>query len=213
MDFGEIWQTIDERVDWLIAGIIFLLVANLCSGGYLFYIYSSQQDFHQQYNIPRTGGYEEEKKQLQNMPSMAEIEIEPPEETKPFPERYAELEGTDLFVSMAERMKEVPQQKPQQAKGDGSDTQQKKVLPPVTGFEIMGRIVGKSDTGISVIRNKEKDKTYVAREGQYLEDTEIKVIAISDTKVQLKKPEHKVTTLRFEVDEMSEEISEYITRY
>ncbi len=214
MDFADLWETVNENVDWLIAAVIALFVIDVVLGGYLFYVYTSRRNFHKKHDIRKTGGYEEQKKKLRNLPSLAEIEVEPPEETKAFPERYTELEGTDLFVSLAERMKSGPgPAKPQKLSADKSDTQQKRVLPPITGFEVMGRIVGKEDTGIGVIKDVEKGKTYVAREGDYLKDTEIRVVAISDTEIRLKKPEHQVTSLQFKMDQMSEEIRRFIHQY
>lgn len=210
MDIAETWETIDSRVDWYLFGIVSLLILNILLPLYIGWEYLNQQDFYTKHNLQESEIFVEKAKMLEDLPTMDDIEISPPEGLQDLPERFVALKSTDLFLPPGGQNIGAP------VAGEDGDTEpQQRQLPRVSGYEVVGRITGKGDVKASVIRKmggegEETVTTYIAREGEYLENTDVKVVNISDTMVQLTKPEHRVTDLQFEIDKISEKIRQSI---
>jgi len=213
MEIGEIWKTIDSRIDWFLAGTIGLLLCNLLLPLYVGWTYISQEKFHRKHNLQPSTLFIEQSKMLEDLPTMDDIEISEPEGRRELPQQYVQLQSTDLFIAPGSA--ELGELVESGGQEDTSNVQQVQQKPRVDGFEIVGRIFGKGDAKASILRKMGGDggenvTTYVAREGDYLENTDIRVITISDTMVQLNSPEHRVTTLQFDVDQISQRIRESI---
>ena len=212
MDINEIWTAIDSWVDWFLAGIFVLLLFNLFLPLYLGWAYISQQQFHQKYNLQPSSLFIQQSTILEELPSMDDIEIPESEARGELPQRYVQLQSTDLFVpaGSAELGKLA-----ETAEKQDTAVQEVRQKPRIDGFEIVGRIFGQGDAKASILRKMDTEeaenmRTFVAREGDYLENTDIRVITISDTMVQLTSPKHRVTTLQFDVDQISQRIRESI---
>lgn len=217
MDIQQIWETINQRVDWLWAGILSLLIGSLVVGGYGAMFYLNKEDVLDKHGLGGLRSLEVDENVLEDLPDLDEIEVEPPSEAEEFPERYAELKGTDLFIPLAGRgvseskLAELPGE---QSGSDTEDVDKKPTLPPIEGFEITGRILGDEDeVKIGLLKRTEDDRMFIAREGEYLEGTEIQVKNISDTTIRLAKPQHRETEFQFDVDRMSQQIKEQIMQH
>ena len=134
---------------------------------------------------------------------MEQLEADTPSSGGSLPTRYVGLGEGTLFVPLEARLREGP------AETTG-DTGPEKTLPRIQGYEIVGRITGQAGDRVSILKRTKDGRTFVAREGEFLEDTDIRVALVSDTLVMLKKPEHRATRFQFETDRMQENIQNSI---
>lgn len=211
MEIGEIWDRIDFRVDWFLAGIITLILLDLLIPLYMGWVYMTLEDFHQKYQLQPSEIFVQQAKKLENLPTMDDVEIPEPEGLKSLPKQYTRLQSTDLFLPPdATNIGPL-----NEGQGGGDTSPQVVQKPPIEGYQIIGRIFGRGESKASILRKTggegaKTSTTYVAKEGEYLENTDIRVVTISDTMVQLTSPEHRVTTFQFEVDKVSERIRDSI---
>lgn len=212
MEINQIWEAIDSSIDWFLSGIVVLVLFNLLLPLYVSWIYLSQQEFHQKHKLQPSSLFIRQSKMLGELPRMDNIDTPEPEGRRKLPQRYAQLQSTDLFIPIGSA--ELGELAETDEERDPSE-QPVPQKPRVDGFEIVGRIFGKGDAKASILRRMGGDggenvRTFVAREGDFLENTDIRVITISDTMVQLTSPKHRVTTLQFDVDQISRRIRESI---
>ncbi len=214
MDLQKTWQNINQRVDWLLAGIIALIIGTLGVGGFSLYFYLTAEDPLEKHGLQTVAEFEIDEEVLEELPDLDEIEIEPPPEAEELPERFVELKGTDLFLPLTARR--IPDEflvEPPGVDPDDPDAPEdpEPRLPPIDGFEITGRIVGdEEEIKIGFLKRREDNRMFIAREGEYLKGTEIRVENISDTAIQLAKPEHEETEFQFDIDRMSQQIKDQI---
>ncbi len=222
MDIQQMWEEIDQRVDWLLAGAIALVVGNLLLGGYVVYFYFTEEEVLQKHGIAAVEQVEVDEDVLADLPELDEIEVEPPPEAEDLPERFVELKGTDLFLPLTARrlpdemLAEIPEEDPDDPvdPDDPEAPDEPEPLPPITGFEITGRIIGdEEDVRIGILKRTEDNRMFIAREGEFLEGTEIRVKNITDTSISLAKPEHEETDFQFDKDRMTQQIREQILRH
>lgn len=203
IDFRELWNRINESVDWLLASLIGLLVLNALFGSYLIWAVMFQADFYKKYDIGPSDKYESINKNLAEPTSMEEIDVEPPSTGGALPPRYDQLKTTSLFVPLGGRVSQV-------AQSDTVTEDKQKKLPKIQGYTIIGRITGQGDDQAGMLKRIDDGKTFVVREGEYLENTDIKVKNVTDTVVQLSQPEHRPTSFQFKTDQIKERIRRQI---
>ncbi|MGM0380819.1 MAG: hypothetical protein ACQEP7_02435 [bacterium] len=220
MDLQQMWEDINRRVDWFVAGSIAFAVAALLVGGYAAWFHLTKEGPLEKHKLGAVRQVEVDESVLEDLPDLEDIEVEPAEKTEELPERFAELKGTDLFLPLtARRISEdmLPGIGTGPEGTDGSDTgvkPEEKTLPSIEGFEITGRILGDDEqVKIALLKRSEDDRMFIAREDEYLEGTEIQVKDISDTSVLLTKPEHKETEFQFQLDRMNQQIKEQILQH
>lgn len=224
MDIYETWETIDSKVDWFLTGIISLLLLNLLVPVYVGWEYMNLQSFHDKFNLQESDIFVEKAKMLEDLPSMDDIEVEPHQAKDELPEGFAALQESTMFLPAGStdigELQTVQTGGGTEAEGEGEQTEPRE--PPITGYEIVGRITGKGELKASVIRKLSSESdgggaeesaqpTFIAREGEYLQNSDVKVVDISDTSVQLDMPGHRVTTFQFEIDKISQKIRQSIT--
>lgn len=202
MEIGELWEILEGRINWFFAGLGILVLLNLIFTTLLVLIFWGGKDFFTRNNLQPTSLIMAKQNKLEEIPDMDEIKISKKETRSPFPERYADLKESDLFVPPSERDN-------QKIVKENSEKKERR-KPPIEGFEMVGRIYGKSDEKVTVLRNSSSGKTYVAREGEYLENTDIVVEEITARLVRLNQPDHRSTTFRFKTDEISKQIKEFV---
>ncbi len=205
IDLKAIWETLTTSVDWLLCGIVFLVSLNVLFGFYFAWTVMAQPNFFTKYNVGRSRTFVLQAKQLGTVPKMEEIEVPPPEQSKPLPARYAKLRSTNLFTPLGDRSGAVT------TRLVDTRTKRKKKLPKIEGYQIMGRVSGEAIDRVSILNRLSDGNTFVAREGEYLKNTEIKVSKISDTRVLLEQPGHRPTPLRFTTDEIQQRLRQVIT--
>jgi len=218
------------------AGAAILVVLNFVAGFYLFRIYTAHEDLYERYNIDPTVDYSEQMAELEALEDIEdEIELEPAEdiEEADFPERYAELAGTDLFISLAERRErgliaaedmrvvEVAVEEEDEEPDDPDDPdeieedpeeEKEEELLPIEGFEVRGRIFLDNVHRAVFMRSIEDEEKFTSLEGDTIGPTDISVKNISDTAVILTGPGYKDTVLEFPTPAW-EDLKEYITVY
>ncbi|MFP4687116.1 MAG: hypothetical protein ACLFN5_03300 [bacterium] len=214
MDLQEIWEQIDNRVDWFIAGIIALFVANIAAIFILAGIYLKEEDFFQQHNLQPTGDIEEQLAILEKIPELEEIDIPEHEEAGDLPEKFVELHGSELFIPLPQRDR-TPDILEEPVMGDdGETTEIVRRDPLVEGYQIVGRVIDQDkEIKIGMLKKEEDGSIFIAREGEYLDGTDIQILDISDTIIRIDRPEHRVTELQFDVDKMSQEIEQFIKQH
>ncbi len=211
MDFQELWEQINNRVDWFIAGIIALLLANIAVAFMLVGVYLTEEDFYQTHNLTPVGDIQEQMAILDRIPDFEDIEIPEHQKAGELPERYAELQGSELFIPLAQRRQTLEMIQEPVMNGEGETVDVKPRQPLIAGFRIVGRVIDKNrDIKIGMLKREEDSSIFIAREGEYLEGTEIKVVDIADTVIKIDKPEHRVTKLQFDVDKMHQELKQFI---
>lgn len=202
IDFKEIWDWITTSADWLLYGIVALSSLNVLFGLYFAWSIMTQSDFFSKYNLNKSQQFVQQAEQLEPVPAMDEIDVPTPESQKSLPTRYVKLRKTNLFTPLGYRA--VAQPVP-------ADTEPKqKELPSIKGYQIVGRISGQGEERVSMLRRTDDGKTFVAREGEFLADTDIKVARVSDTVVLLKQPAHKPTRFQFKTDQIEQRLKEGI---
>jgi hypothetical protein len=210
MDFQELWEQINNRVDWFIAGIIALFLVNIAVAFLLVGVYLTDEDFYQ----TPVGDIQEQMAILDRIPDPEDIEIPEHQKAGELPERYAELQGSELFIPLAQR-RQTPQMLEEPVmNGEGETVEVKPRQPLIAGFQIVGRVIDKNrDIKIGMLKREEDGSIFIAREGEYLEGTEIKVVDIADTVITIDKPEHRITKLQFDMDKMHQELEQFIKLY
>lgn len=203
IDFRKIRDWFRNSVDWLFYGMVGLAALNGLFGLYLAWTIFMTPGFYDRYELVRSSAIVNQASGLEEIPSMEEIEADTPSSAGSLPTRYVELRRETLFVPLEARLQDVPE-------GASEDTGTREVLPRIEGYEVVGRITGQGDARVSILERTEDGRTFVAREGEYLEDTDIKVATVSDTLVMLRKPEHRPTQFQFETDRMQQNIQNSI---
>lgn len=206
IDFQAIWNSLTTSVDWLLYGIVFLVGLNVVFGIYFGWTVLTQPDFFTRYSLSRSSNLVQQAQQLEPVPSMEEIDVNPPEKQGELPTRYVELRSTNLFTPMGRRSSAIAKK----TTGGTKPAQKKKELPKIEGYQIVGRIAGQASKRVSMLKRVDDGKTFIAREGEFLDNTDIKVAKISDTVVLLKQPSHKPTRFQFTTDEIEERLRQGI---
>lgn len=203
IDLREWLEWFRHSVDWLFFGMVGLAVLNVLFGVYLAWTILMTPAFFDRYELARSSTIVEQASGLEEVPPLEELEADTPSSGGSLPTRYVELGKGTLFVPLEARLKGVPE-------GTSDDTAPEKTLPRIEGYEVVGRITGQAGDRVSILKRTEDGRTFVAREGEFLEDTDIKVATVSDTLVMLKQPEHRPTRFQFETDRMQQNIQNSI---
>ncbi len=233
MDIEKLWQQVNEKVDLIMAGAGILVVLNLVAGFYLFRIYTAHEDLYERYNLDPTADYSEQMAELEALEDIEdEIEIEPAEdiEEADFPERYAELVGTDLFIPLATRRElglvapedielveavvDEDEEEPEDPDDpdDPDEEPEEEELPQIEGFEARGRIFIDDVHRVAIIRSIADEEDFVLRRGETIGPTDYRVKNISDTAITLTAPGYETTALEFPAVRRRD-LKEYINLY
>lgn len=207
IDFKELWNWLQSSVDWWFYSIVILAGFNVLLALYLVWSFKASSDFFTKYQLTPSTTLVQKAQNLQDVPDQEEIEIETGEKQRSIPSRYAQLHEENLFVPFGQRHQEVPVK---EEPDDDVDTQPKETLPRIEGFEIVGRITGQGTNRVSMVKRTDDGKTFVAREGEYLEETDVKVVTVTDTMVRLNRPEHRPTSFQFRTDEIQGRIRDAV---
>lgn len=209
IDFKEIWNWLNNSVDWLFYGIVILFASNLLFGMYFAWTVYAQPEFFKKYKLNRSSQFVKQAKNLKSVPPMEEIKVSPPSKEGSLPDKYVKLKSGNLFLPLRARITEQPIKK---VKADTEGKSKSRTLPEIEGFSIVGRINGQGKSGkASMLKRKEDGKTFVAEQGEFLEDTDIKVASVTDTMVRLNQPNHQPTNLQFKTDQIEEKIRKQIS--
>lgn len=203
IDFRQIRDWFRNSVDWLFYGMAVLAALNGLFGIYLAWTIFMTPEFYERYELVRSSTIVNQASDMEEVPDLEEIEADTPSSGGSLPTRYVELHQETLFVPLEARLQDVPE-------GTSEDTGAREVLPRIEGYEVVGRITGQAGDRVSILKRTEDGRTFVAREGEYLEDTDIKVATVSDTLVMLRKPDHRPTQFQFETDRMQQNIQNSI---
>ncbi len=211
MEVSELWERLTGKIDFVTAGLVALLILNLSLGLFFLYSYLTPVDFHEQHGISAVDDYLELQDEVGELPEIDEVDDRPLEEPEEFPERYAELEETELFISLPRRLElgiGVPPEEPVvDTPVEEPEVDEK---PRIEGYRVLGRIISEETENLGIIEEIETEETYIARPGSRLGRTEITVEAVTDTAVWVTKPDHRKTDLRLQMDRISEDIRDVI---
>jgi Tfp pilus assembly protein PilP len=202
LDLQKIWRQVRSYavgVDWLFFGMIALVGVNILFGLYFAWTVFTQPDFFTKYELSPSQSIVQRAKQLEPVPPMEEIQIEQPARSNDLPTRYVKLSQSSLFAPVGVRLRA---EEPTEA----DTSPDPKQLPPIEGYQIVGRISGQGKDKVSMLKRISDGKTFIAREGEYLQDTDIKVTTVTDTVVMLRQPSHKPTSFRFKTDRIEQNI-------
>lgn len=203
IDLYEIWHSINESVDWLLSGFFALLAINGLFLAYFAWSVMMQPGFFQKYQLAKSDRFVAKAKSLEEVPSLEELEVEPPDVESRLPQRYVELKDSKIFLPLGSRGI-------QSATQIAESKETEKQLPKIEGYQIVGRIAGSSEGSVSVLKRTEDGRTFIAEEGERLnKQSDIKVDAVTDTMVRLKQPQHRPTVFQFSTDEIKEGIRKY----
>lgn len=203
IDLSELWHTINESVDWLLGGIFALLALNALFMLYFAWTVVSEPNFFDKYSLTESDRFVAKAKSLEEVPSLEELEVEPPEVDSRLPQRYVDLKETKIFMPLGNRQL---QSETTLAKSGKKQRQ----LPKIEGYEIVGRIAGGGGGSVSVLKRTEDGRTFIAKEGERLnKQSDIKVENVTDTMVRLTQPQHRPTVFQFSTDEIKEGIRKY----
>jgi Tfp pilus assembly protein PilP len=207
IDPKELWNWLRSSVDWWFYGMVTLASLNLILAVYLVWSFVTAPDFFMKYQLTPSASLVQKAQNLQEVPSPEEIETEPVEKQQSIPSRYGQLHKENLFVPFDQRGEEVLAEEPSET---DEDTQPEETLPRIEGFEIVGRITGQGSNQVSMVKRTDDGKTFVAREGEYLKETDVKVVTVTDTMVRLNRPQHRATRYQFRTDEIEGRIRDAI---
>jgi hypothetical protein len=206
IDLEELWEWLRHDLDWWFYGMVVLAGINLVFGAYLVWSFLATPDFFTKYQLAPSSSLVQKAQNLQEVPALDEIDVERDRQQGSIPTRYADLHEDNIFVPLGQRAKEVP------ASTTPSDTEPKpeQTLPRIEGFEIVGRITGQGMNRVSMVKRTDDGKTFVAREGEYLKETDVKVVTVTDTVVRLNRPDHRPTSFQFRTDAIKGRIRDAI---
>lgn len=202
IDFQAAWSWVTS-VDWLWAGIVLLLALNVLLGSYFAWVVLTGPSFFEKYNLSRSAPIVRQAQNLEDVPSMDQIKVETPSRDTPVPQKYTNLESNNLFMPADARSEVGPER-------ESGENGFRKELPAIKGYEIVGRVSAQRGDDKSMIRRKNDGKTFVASEGEYIGNSDIKVTTVTDTLVKLSQPKHRTTTLQFKSDQIEERMRKYI---
>ncbi|MFB6354960.1 MAG: hypothetical protein ABEJ65_00395 [bacterium] len=207
MEVGEMWEAINQSVDWFWAGLITLVVLNLMAIGYFSWVYMGRQDFHTKHNLQPSSIFVQQAQKIEKIPEMEDIKVPPPESSGNLPQKFRQLQHTAMFTPSGLKTVEAPLKTARKDTATKKKKTKKTVKPPIKGFKIVGRVSSPDTVSrVGMIKRLKDQKHLTAREGEYLSNTDVKVVKISDTAIFLDQPDHRVTPFQFKLDKMSERI-------
>ncbi len=207
IELKKLWNGLQSSVDWWFYGMIVLGGINLVVAVYLVWSVLSIPDFFTKYQLTPSTSLVRKAQNLQDVPPLEKIEITLEGERESMPSRYAQLHEESLFVPFGQRGRGASVD---EAPKTDKDTEPEKTLPRIEEFEIVGRVTGQGTNRVSMVKRIDDGKTFVAREGKHLKETDVKVVTVTDTMVRLKRPQHRPTSFQFRTDEIKSRIRDAI---
>lgn len=199
-ELKKLWNDINKKVDVFLLLFIILIIIDI---GYFFKLYAAMTAKPDIYFPPV-------RKVKDTMPKIVDEFANKEVSFAALPEQYKILSEVNLFKppylinqKSAEKVKKSKFASKVETGNDEKITIVRKEaeLQEITGFKLDGIIAGKSE-GSAIIKEEETGNVYIAKTGEYLQGTNIKVKNIKRGKVILSRPGYKDTTFTLEKDSM-----------